>query len=119
MASAIWSAIIGGVAGALVALITPWAKWAVDKRHIKLQRQYELLDSWRAGIAAMDPQNMRSATSTAWFEGLRPFLGKDLLGELDAPRTIPIAPDTERGHKDKLADAVDGIEREWGLRPGR
>jgi hypothetical protein len=105
MASEVWTAVIGGVAGlatgAISSLVAPWAKWSIEKRRIDRQRRYALLDSWREGIAGLEKGSVHTdAIETTWYETLRPYLSKDVLGRLEKPRTFVVTSDTGRGVKD-------------------
>ena len=120
MAPEVWSALIGGVAGlssgTVAALGAPWAKWSIEKRRLKREHQYRLLESWRAGIAAIPndaPQT--DGISTDWYETLRPYLSADERSQLERPRTVFVPGD--RGVRNFFTGAVDRIEREWGLCP--
>jgi hypothetical protein len=67
-----WSEIITGVLGlAGGASVTAWAKWPIEKRRLTRQRRYELLDTWRSGIASPDSGNHSDALGTPWYETLR------------------------------------------------
>ncbi len=58
MASEVWAAVIGGVAGlatgALSSLIAPWANWGVERRREQLKHKRDLISSWRTGISTID-----------------------------------------------------------------
>jgi hypothetical protein len=122
MASEVWTAVIGGVSGlvsgAIASLVAPWANWSIEKRREDRRRRYDLLDSWRTGIASMPVEASHDEyIRRDWYETLRPHLGKDVLGWLEKPRTLIVRPETGRGLKDLFTGEVDRIESEWGLRP--
>ena len=81
------------------------------------ERQYDLLDSWRAGIAALESDDHTEVLRTPWYETLRPHLAEEVLRQLEKPRTSIVPPDSARGIKDLFTGEVDRIERDWGLRP--
>lgn len=118
-----WTAVIGGVAGlatgTISSLIAPWAKWSIEKRRIDRQRRYDLLDSWRTGIAEVPVQASHDEyLRRGWYKTLRPHLARDVLDRLETPNTaIVVVPGTGRGLRNLFTGEVDRIEHEWGLRP--
>jgi hypothetical protein len=117
MPTALWTAIISGVVGLVTgSAVTAWAQWGIEKRRLKLQRRYQLLDSWRTGIAESGGEYSGNPLNTPWYETLRPYLRKDFVAEVERPRYW-IIPSESRGVKNVFTDEVDRIEREWGLRP--
>jgi hypothetical protein len=117
MPTEVLTAIISGVVGVVTgSAVTAWAKWGIEKRRLKLERRYALLDSWRNGIAEIGADFGLNPLSAPWYETLRPYLAKDVLAQLERPRTY-IIPSPKRGIKDVFTPEVDRIEREWGLRP--
>jgi hypothetical protein len=121
MAAEVWTAIIGGAAGmasgAVASLIAPWVKWGIEKRRLKRQRRYDLLDSWRAGIASMVSTDHDDFIRTDWYETLRPYLREGRRTQLEKPGTVIVPSESGRGVKDLFTHEVDRIESGWGLRP--
>lgn len=122
MTSEIWAAVIGGVAGlasgVVASLLAPWANWSIEKRRLKRQRRYGLLDRWRQGIAsAEDADDHTTFLTTEWYETLRPHLSSEARKQLEAERTWILPSDSGRGVRNSFTGEVDRIEREWGLRP--
>ncbi|MBN7353586.1 Uncharacterised protein [Mycobacteroides abscessus subsp. abscessus] len=134
MSSEVWAAVIGGVAGlgagALSSLIAPWVNWGVEQKREKRDHRRALITSWRDGIASIDVEGTdaggfpdgyqihftRRYFSTPWYETLRPHLSEaDRANTEKNNQTIGWG--TPRSLKNFLADAVDRIEEEWGLRP--
>jgi hypothetical protein len=119
MPAGVWTAIIGGAAGlasgAVASLIAPWVNWGIEKRRLKRKRRYDLLDSWRAGIASWDGRDHTEAVGTSRYETLRPHLKNDVRGQVERQRTVIIAPESGRKLKDLFTGEVDRIEHEWGL----
>ena len=117
----VWAAIIGGVAGlltgAISSLVAPWAKWSIEQRRLKRQRQYALLDWWRAGIAAIQTDDHTEILRSQWYEALRPYLSEASRKQIERPRTDIVPAEHGRGLKGLFTGEVDRIEREWGLRP--
>jgi hypothetical protein len=114
----VWPAIISGVAGLLTgSAVTAWAKWPIEKRRLKLQRRYALLDSWRDGIAGTGAEFGVNPLNTSWYETLRPYLAEDVVRQLEKPRTVIVPSESGRGVKNLFTREVDRIEWEWGLRP--
>jgi hypothetical protein len=88
MPTEVWTAIISGVAGVVTgSAVTAWAKWRIEKRRLKLQRRYALLESWRGGIAGIGAEFGVNPLNTSWYETLRPYLAEDVLRQLEKPRT--------------------------------
>ena len=109
--------IISGVAGVVTgSAVTAWAKWPIEKRRLKLQRRYALLDSWRDGIAEIGAEFGLNPLNAPWYETLRPYLAEDVLRQLEKPRASIVPSESGRGIKDLFTREVDRIEREWGLR---
>ncbi|MBE5451768.1 hypothetical protein [Mycobacteroides abscessus] len=134
MASEVWAAVIGGVAGlatgALSSLIAPWANWGVERRREQLKHKRDLISSWRTGISTIDATGTDSGgfpkgyqvhfTSryfhTSWYETLRPHLPEALRANTEkSNQTLGFG--TPRALKNTLAAEVDRIEAEWDLRP--
>jgi hypothetical protein len=77
MPTAVWTAIIGAIGGfASASAVTAWANWGIEKRRLKRQRQYALVDSWRAGIAPTQSDDHTEIIRTTWYETLRPYLSE-------------------------------------------
>ncbi|ORW28187.1 hypothetical protein AWC19_27515 [Mycobacterium palustre] len=121
MASEIWTAVIGGLAGltsgAVGSLIAPWANWSIEKRRLERQRRYDLLKSWRDGIAGMEGHDHSKYIASGWYETLRPYMWENTRRRLEAPRTVFVPADSGRGIRDLFTREVDRIEQAWGLRP--
>jgi hypothetical protein len=119
MPTAVWTAIIGGVFGLVTgSAVTAWVKWPIDKRRMKRQRQYEPIDTWRTGIAAITGLDHSDALNTPWYDTLRQYLSDDMRTRLEKPRTSYISIGSDRPPvRVMLAGEVDRIERQWGLRP--
>jgi hypothetical protein len=118
MPTAAWTAIIGAVGGfASGSVVAAWANWGVEKRRLKLQRRYDLLDTWRKGIASIGAEFGLNPVGSPWYETLGPYLAKDVLARLERPNTVIVSPGSARGNKDLFTGEVDRIEREWKLRP--
>jgi hypothetical protein len=114
----VWTAIISGVFGiAAGSAVTAWAQWGIEKRRMKRQRQYNLLDSWRTGVADLWSDDHTKALGMPWYETLRPYLSDDVRSRLEKPRTLLVTPGSGRGIKDLFTGEVDRIELEWGIRP--
>jgi hypothetical protein len=117
MPTEVWTAIISGVAGVVTgSAVTAWAKWPIEKRRLKLQRRYALLESWRTGISEIGAEFGVNALNTPWYEKLRPYLAEDVLRQLEKPRTYVVPSESGREVKNVFTREVDRIEREWGLR---
>jgi hypothetical protein len=119
----VWTAVIGGVSGLGTGIVgsifAPWANWRAEKQRLERQRKIDLLDSWRAGIAAMPiDESQTEVLITPWYETLRPYMSEDARTRLEKPRTF-IVPHDSRGVRDSFTSEVDRIEREWGLRAKR
>lgn len=77
-------AVAGLGSGTIAALVTPWAKWGVEKRRDRRRRQNELVDSWHAGLhmwaedagitLRVGPDELQSLRATQWYRSLRPYL---------------------------------------------
>ncbi|KLI04077.1 MULTISPECIES: hypothetical protein [Mycolicibacterium] len=135
MASEVWAAIIGGAAGlatgTLGSVIAPWVNWGIERRREDRKHMRDLIESWRAGVASIDDEGsdvdgfpedyLIQKTSryfrTPWYETLRPHLSEHHRRTSEQNNTS-IGGGTPRALKNYLADEVDRIEREWGLRPG-
>lgn len=121
MPTEVWTALISGVVGlATGSVATAWANWGIEKRRLKVKRRYELLDSWRTGIASFDNfDDLKVIGPTPdWYETLRPHLSersRELIGRRAKRATV--LPRESRGRKDVIAGEIDRIEREWGLKP--
>jgi hypothetical protein len=134
VAAEIWAGVIGGVAGlatgALGSVIAPWVNWGIEKQRGDRKHKRDLIASWRAGIASIDDEGsdvdgfpsgyLAQHTSryfrTPWYETLRPYLPEAFRANTERSNTGP-AGGSPRSLKNFLADEVDRIEREWGLRP--
>ena len=124
MPTEIWTAIISGVAGlAAGSAVTAWANWGIEKRRMARQRTYDLLDSWRTGIASIGGRESTDVPETPWYDTpwydtLRQYLSDDTRRGLEKPRTAYVSTDTSRSPiRNILTAEVDRIEREWKLRP--
>jgi hypothetical protein len=118
MPAAVWTAIIGIVGGfASGSVVAAWANWGVEKRRLKLQRRYDLLDTWREGIASIGAEFGLNPIGSPWYETLRPYLSDDTRQKLEHQRTFHVPSESARGTRDTFTVEVDRIEREWGLRP--
>lgn len=117
MAWQFWSALIGGVSGGVVSFLSFWLNWGIEKKRRKLDRKYELLDRWRTGIGRLEGNSYQEAIGAEWYETLRPYLSKEVRDRAERPRTTTVDPGTGRAIRNQLAEEVDCIEREWGLRP--
>jgi hypothetical protein len=118
MPTAVWTAIISGLFGlATGSGATAWVQWGIEKRRLKLQRRYDLLDSWRTGIASIEPGNPQDfVVRQRWCVTLSPYLSDAGRARLENPRTVIVPSDSAGGLKDLFTGEVERIEREWGLR---
>lgn len=121
MGSDVWAAAVGGLAGlatgAVSLLVAPWPSWGIEKRRTDRQRKYELLDSWRSGIAELGNNGHTAALQTDWYETLRVYASPDAIAQWEAPNTIYVTiPRVSRGDKYLFTGEADRIEQEWGLR---
>ena len=112
-----WSQIITGLISGAFGFLTAWAVWPIEKRRKALDRQYQLLDSWRAGIATFD-DDQTIALSTPWYDTLRQYLSADARTHFEKPRTTFVSLKSARPpRRNLLSSEVDRIERGWGLAP--
>ncbi|OZE26574.1 hypothetical protein CH256_17440 [Rhodococcus sp. 05-2254-6] len=105
--------------GVVSSLFAPWAKWAVDKRQMKLQHRLALLTQSRDGLGEYR-RTGKSISSKNWYQQLRPYLSVDARAKAEFP-LVPAASDPE-GRRDRvrvisalLAEEIDRVEREWKL----
>ncbi|OZC78008.1 hypothetical protein CH251_04965 [Rhodococcus sp. 06-462-5] len=123
MSSELWAAAIGGGAGlatgAVSALLAPWARWAIDKRQIKMQHQLRILTQAREGLAAFRRTGV-AVTSMGWYQQLRPYMTSEAIAVIEGPR-LPIVTDEQRKARRQnvagtLSEETARIERNWKLR---
>lgn len=131
----IWVAIIGAVGtflagGAVGGVVTARANWGIEKKRDDRKHKRELITSWRIGIASIDDkgsdvdgmprgyliQHTSRYFRTPWYETLRPHLSDFYRANFEKNNTS-VAGGTPRTLKNHLADEVDRIEHDWGLRP--
>lgn len=113
MPTEVWTALISGVVGlATGSVATAWANWGIEKRRLKVKRRYELLDSWRTGIASFDNfDDLKVIGPTPdWYETLRPHLS-------EITRTDRKAGKKSHGTPARIARS-EGRDR-WRNRPHR
>lgn len=108
-------AIIGGAAG----LLSPWAKWEIEKRGQKLARHRELVTAWRLTLIPMISDRNRDwfevrplITASPYFASLKPHLSARALKMIDAERTAYAGEDV---FLKLLTDEIGRIEKEWKL----
>ncbi|WP_278313733.1 hypothetical protein [Lolliginicoccus levis] len=143
MATEIWVATIGGVAGAvsggIASLLAPWAQWGVKKKQLRHERRVQRIAEWREGIKELQKEELQrhpprsvveksrsidttgltlpplaKLTTRHWFLTLRAGMSNSSLSELNELFDTPL--------KDRvglvpsfLATEVARIERDWDL----
>jgi hypothetical protein len=120
MTSAVITALIALVSGAVGSLLAPWAQWGVEKRRERLAHRRVLVATWRKGLARWEWDAAANPATppldlfrTDWYGSLSPFLKKGLAGQ---ERTLVVTPVGDRsGIASTLQGEIDRIEREWGL----
>lgn len=121
MAYEIWTAAIGAasglVSGGIASVVAPWINWGIEKKRLERQRRYDLLKSWREGIARMETDDRGEYISSDWYETMRPYMWETRRDELERPGTVIVPADSGRGIKGRFASEADRIESQWGLRP--
>ncbi|SRX93244.1 hypothetical protein MSP7336_01480 [Mycobacterium shimoidei] len=118
MASEVWAAVIGGVAGlatgALGSVIAPWVNWGIEKRRSDRQHRRDLVKAWREGVT-YEGHDFVLALNSNWYETLRPNMKPETVERLERQRTSIVPPDNHRHFKDVFTGEIDRIEREWKL----
>jgi hypothetical protein len=71
----------------------------IEKRRLKLQRRYHLLNTWREGITSIDSEIHTDVLRSPWYETLRPYLSEGQRNRLEKPRTVIVPSDAGRGIK--------------------
>ena len=126
--------VVAGIAGASSSLIAPWAKYGVDRRQARSAERRRLIASWRELIAENHkPVSGNSRILAGFcpiiddprFLSLRPHLSAQLVSVLhedmgggggDESTTIVLG---ARPGLDpvlnRVAEAVDDLERDWKL----
>lgn len=114
----------GGVAGSLATLATPFAKDAVRKRREQRERQRQMMNSWRDGIASL-PDDCDTAhigarsplLSLAWFLELDQYLTDQERHRINGVAADGITPrfflGDDRYLARRLSEAVKRIGQDW------
>lgn len=115
------TAAIGGFAGSITAISTPWARWGVKKAADDRKYRREQIEKWRAGIASLTLRDQIIRAS--WYPELRRHIEKfnpGLFYALEPPaRVVVVSPiDQSPGLRmwvDDLMTVVDRVEDDWKL----
>jgi predicted YcjX-like family ATPase len=113
--------IVTGALGFVAGLFTPWVKWGIEKRRLKLQHRRELVARWRRMIqtiaqspAETDVDVTRLLESHEDFYSLQPHLSSKALGQIHRGTTW-LAGSTIGAALQYMLDDIARIEKEWGL----
>ena len=63
---------------------------------------YDLLDSWRTGIASMETEDLTEFLAAPWYDTLRPYMSDSKRKALEKPRTFHDPAENGRGVKDPI-----------------
>lgn len=105
---------IGFVSGAALTLFTPWNKWIIEKRKLKLENRKEKIRKWREEIGRHATFVEFSQTST--FQDLKGHLTKDEIRGLyvlwlDKNPNI----NSEKTKLMRFHEIVSQYEKEWKI----
>jgi hypothetical protein len=106
--------LIGFVSG----LITPWIKWRIENKRNQQKYRIEMIKQWRDGIENIKDFKMGlPCGDMLWYSSLRLHMNEKVIKQIEAPRTYIVPSEGRMGSpvKQRLADEVSRIEKEWGL----
>lgn len=123
--------LVGIIASLLAPIVQNIMQAFVQDRATRAQRRRDLVDEWRAGIAAAgdDLDAVEAIRSSRWYERLRPYLSEEIRKHFEhgyAPHSgvtvahFPPAPGDRkmtdlREHRNTLAKRVDELARKWNV----
>lgn len=125
MTTVVVAALSGGSVGAVASLLAPWASWGVEKRRDVRAHHRALIASWRSGLAEWEQRSLSGHDvedpipflSLPWYQTLRPRMDqKARTTAADAAWQQPKSDTELSAAGSALAEEIDRIEREWGLK---
>lgn len=112
------TAIIGFISGGLGSIVTPWVKWGIEKRKLKLAQKTQIINNIKSILSneVFDPEKLVNQTD---YYSIREHLSKKTIERLEivdydfyckidkSPVDSRIAP---------LLKELSNLEKKWGIR---
>lgn len=109
-------AVIGLISGVIGSLVAPWVSWGIEKQRERAKARQAFIKSCRELVGAdLDKHVFRE---TAIYSQLRKHLSESVRKEIESDEiTVQIGGRGNGINNYRIAvlDAVDGLERSWGL----
>jgi len=111
-----------GVASIITAILTPYIKWGIEKKKIKLENRKELISQIRSVFLREDFSGPIFIKSQG-YNRIRPYLSKELDDKIRSPGSLGIEL-SKRGQvvtaggdllKQQIHQELNEIEKKWGL----
>ncbi len=113
--------IVTGLLGFIAGLFTPWVKWGIEKRRLKLRYRQELIARWRRMVQriAQSPVDSQDGVTRLLeahedFYSLQPHLSSKAPGQIRRGSAF-LAGSTIGAALQFIVDDIARIEKEWGL----
>jgi len=114
MSETIWTAIVGGVSGAIVGSITtlfaPWINWGIEKRRNREKHYRQIIMLARHDLTGRAKTRNDIASSEA-YAGIKGHLSEALTREIEHMGVTGSEESVQRRLMQELAD----LEKKWGL----
>ena len=114
--SIIMSGIVGLITGAIGSLVTPWIKWGIEKRKIKLTERCKFIEDVRKQLqTASDKRIFRES---AIYSRIRPHLRGRTRSIIEGDAIFIQKGGRGAGvdnYKSRVLDDLHSLEKTWGL----
>lgn len=111
------SAISGLAAGVVGSLISPWVKWAIERRREKLSYRRSIVESVRKKIDAQTFDKHQIASSLEW-RYLKKYMSDNVIDAFKIQNHFlcgDLNEDASNAYRRELAKASERLEKDWGL----